>query len=339
MSYTAGAFEGSMQSQLSTNRARDDATAPFVSVVIPCLNEANTIDHVLQNLAKQYESSKYEIVVVDGMSTDSTRNIVKRFIDTHPSIRILLVDNPARNIPTALNLGIGKSSGDIIVRMDGHSFPSPNYVHRCVELLASSEAVVVGMPWHITAGANSLRARAIALALSHPFGVGNSKYHYSAGSAEYVDQVPFGTFGRDLWKEIGGFNEALLTNEDYEFNYRVRRRGGRLLLDGSGHCVYFARPTMCQLARQYLRYGFWKAQMVKLHPLSIRWRQLVAPGFVAMSVFLAPASYFWQQALWILAIILLTYFSLAFLFAFLVARKSSDLRLALLLPITFFLLH
>src|SRR5688572_20793448 len=109
---------------------------PSVSVVIPCFNEERFIGKVLENLATQYAHEDYEIIVVDGISTDDTRKAIGEFVSRHPALRVRIVDNPARNIPTALNLGIREASGEMIVRMDAHSIPSPGYVRRCVQLLS-----------------------------------------------------------------------------------------------------------------------------------------------------------------------------------------------------------
>ena len=128
-----------------------DAVAS-VSVVIPCFNEERFIGKVLEKLAGQYEHGRYEIVVVDGMSMDGTRGVIAGFAARNDGLRVRVVDNPARNIPAALNLGIKNARGDIIVRMDAHSVPSANYVRRCVELLSGGKASVVGMPWRIMPG-------------------------------------------------------------------------------------------------------------------------------------------------------------------------------------------
>ena len=107
-----------------------------VSVVIPCYNEANFIGKVLENLADQYESDRYEIIVVDGRSEDRTREEIEAFKSTRPELSVVLVDNPARNIPAALNLGVAAARGEIIARMDAHAVPSDGYVRRCVEVLS-----------------------------------------------------------------------------------------------------------------------------------------------------------------------------------------------------------
>jgi succinoglycan biosynthesis protein ExoA len=310
-----------------------------VSVVIPCFNEQQFISAVLNNLANQYQPDNYEILVVDGRSTDRTRQVIQEFAKNNAELRIRVVDNPARNIPTALNLGIRAASGEIIVRMDAHSIPSPGYVRRCVQLLSEDKAAVVGMPWHIKPGAETLMARAIALAVSHPFGIGDAKYRLTSSTAQLVDTVPFGAFKKSLWKEVGGFNEHLLTNEDYDFNYRVRKGNGLVLLDNGAHCDYYARPSLGQLAAQYLRYGSWKAQMVKSHPASIKLRHLVAPAFVSYILIALVAGLFWRPALVMLVAVVALYSLLAFIFASKLALRERDLRLAFLIPIVFFVIH
>jgi GT2 family glycosyltransferase len=250
------------------------------------------------------------------------------------------VDNPARNIPSALNLGIAAARGQMIVRMDAHSIPTSNYVRRCVEVLSDSEISVVGMPWRIRPGVDTTTAHSIALAVAHPFGIGDAKYRMPDSlKSQLVETVPFGAFRKTLWKDLGGFNGDLLTNEDYDFNYRVRQRGGKVLLDTAGYCNYFARPTFRDLAAQYYRYGSWKAQMVKLHPRSIKLRHLVAPLFVASVVTLGVLSLLTPLAAWLLTAILASYTMMSLLCAFSVARKGGEMKLIPAISVAFLILH
>ena len=318
----------------------DSKAEPRVSVVIPCFNEERFIGKVLENVASQYEAESFEIVIVDGMSEDGTRQVVSTFIEQNTHLRVRLVDNPLRHIPAALNRGIAEARGQIIVRMDAHSVPSPNYVRRCVELLEGGSAEVCGMPWRIEPGRDSLVARAIARAVAHPFGIGDAKYRQSdLSSPQFVDTVPFGAFSKSLWSEVGGFDEGLLSNEDYDFHYRVRQRGGRILLDASGYSSYFARPTLKDLARQYFRYGRWKAEMLKSHPRSVRARQLVAPAFVLSLVCLSLLGLLWSPALYLLLLMMACYSSLAILFAVRLAIKGREVGLVAVIPLVFFVIH
>jgi len=313
-----------------------------VSVVIPCYNEERFIGKALENLAHQFDNKRYEIIIVDGLSEDRTREVIAKFSKCHSEISVRIIDNPVGTIPKALNLGIAQAAGDIVVRMDAHAVPSQGYVRRCVALIRSGHASVVGAPCRVCPGADTLVARAIAIAVSHPFGIGDAKYRLRHGKAsqETVDTVAFGSFKKALWYELGGFNEKLLTNEDYDFNYRVRARGGVVMLDRSEHCDYFARGTLSELARQYFRYGGWKAQMVKLHPMSIKLRHLVAPGFVASIGALAVITLWWSIAWRVLASEVGTYLLLSLAFGYQAARRArGGFFMMLTMPVVFFTIH
>lgn len=308
-----------------------------VSVVIPCYNEERFIQRALEHLKGQYEATRYEIVVVDGQSTDRTRSIIAAFQRDHPDCAIRLVDNPARNIPTALNLGIQAAHGDIIARMDAHAIPSEDYIRDCVQALRETGAGVIGMPCRVQPGGDSFMARAIASAVSHPFGIGDATYRIggSGPRRESVDTVAFACFERKLWTELLGFNEALLANEDYDFNYRVRQSGREVILDRSGYCDYFARPTLAALVKQYFRYGAWKAQMIRLNPGSIRVRHLIAPLFVLSLFVLIIGSFISNFFLWILIIELGIYVLSSVLAAthIVLTTKANPVMLFLLPPI------
>ena len=318
------------------------ADSESVSVVIPCYNEERFIGKALEQLADQFEPDRYEIIVVDGMSDDRSRAVIDEFKTRRPDLAILLVDNPARNIPTALNMGIGAARGNIIARMDAHAVPSNGYIRRCVEVLKAGTAGAVGMPCMVRAGADTLVARGIAAAVSHPFGIGDAKYRLGSGGPqqEAVDTVAFACFRKSVWKELGGYNESLHTNEDYDFNYRVRRSGRQVILDRSGHCDYFARTTLKALASQYLRYGGWKAQMIRLHPRSTKLRHLVAPLFVASIVVLGIAGIVWKPAWWLLLVEVVTYLICALLAGWQAAKRSNNgLAMVLVMPLIFATIH
>lgn len=311
-----------------------------VSVVIPCYNEERFIGKALEQLARQFETDRYEIIVVDGLSNDNTRSVIEAFKKRRPELAISIVDNPARNIPTALNLGVAAAKGTIIARMDAHAAPSDGYIRRCVEVLQTKTVGVVGMPCLVRPGADTTMARAIAVAVSNPFGIGDAKYRLGAGgpAQEPVDTVAFACFRKSLWQELGGFNEALLANEDYDFNYRVRQSGRAVILDRGGHCDYFARTTAGKLAAQYWRYGGWKAEMIRRQPQSIKLRHLVAPVFVASLVILGIAGFFWPPAWWLLLIELGVYLLFA-LFAAVRAARKEGLITILVMPFIFAVIH
>jgi len=313
----------------------------FVSVVIPCLNEERFIAKTLNNLADQYDPQRYEIIIVDGLSKDRTREIITEFCQRRPDISVTLIDNPAGRIPAALNLGIQAARGEIIARLDAHAVASPGYIRRSVEVLRQEGVGVVGMPCNVCAGADSLTAKAIAMAVSHPFGIGDAKYRLGRSTTqEAVDTVAFASFRKELWREVGGFDERLSANEDYEFNYRVRLHGQTVLLDQVERCDYFARATLKDLCLQYWRYGRWKARMILDHPGSIKPRQVVAPVFVASLPLLLVTGFWLRPAWWLLAIELGAYLLLALFFAVRLARSlGAGVALIALLPLIFGIIH
>jgi glycosyltransferase involved in cell wall biosynthesis len=252
-----------------------------VSVIVPCYNEQATIRQLLEAIyAQTYPRADLEVVIADGMSSDNTRAEIVAFADSHPDLHIAVVDNPKRIIPAALNCALREAQGEIIIRLDGHSWPYPDYIERCVADLEAGLGANVGGAWEVRPGADGWSARAIAAAAAHPLGVGDALYRHAVKAAS-VDTVPFGAFKRELLATAGFFDETLLTNEDYEFNARIRKAGGVVWLDPAIRSVYFARSTFSALAKQYFRYGFWKWRMLRRYPETLRWRQGLPPLFTA----------------------------------------------------------
>lgn len=283
-------------------------TTPFVSVIVPCYNEEKTIRKLLEAVfAQTYPVVKMELVISDGMSTDGTREMIREFQEKHPALKIKVVDNTAGSIPAALNQAIRAARGEIIVRLDAHSMPIPEYVERCIAAHQAGKGDNVGGVWEIRPGADTWVAESIAFAAAHPLGVGDALYRLGAREGA-VDTVPFGSFRRDLIERIGFFDETLLSNEDYEFNARIRESGGVVWLDPSIRCVYFSRGTLRALAAQYWRYGFWKLQMLKRYPRTLRWRQALPPLFAANLLILSVLSLWLRPVLWLFALQWLVYF-------------------------------
>ncbi len=272
---------------------------PSVSIIIPCYNEQSTIRSLLEAIYGQtFPRRDLEVVIADGLSTDRTREEIAAFAAAHPDLKIVVVDNPMRHIPAALNTALRAASGEMIVRLDAHSRPYPDYVARSVADLEAGLGENVGGVWEICPGVETWVAKSIAAAAAHPLGVGDALYRHTERAA-HVDTVPFGAFKRELLALVGFFDESLLTNEDYEFNARIRARGGKIWLDPAIRSVYFARSTFGALARQYWRYGFWKYRMLRRYPKTLRWRQALPPLFVLSLLVLAGLGLFWR-GFWIL---------------------------------------
>jgi len=294
---------------------------PSVSIIIPCYNEQDTIHKLLEAIyAQSFPRVDLEVVIAEGLSTDGTRAQIAAFSDSHPDLHIAVVENPARSIPASLNCALKEAQGEVILRLDAHSMPYPDYVERSVADLEAGLGANVGGIWEIQPGAETWVARSIAAAASNPLGVGDALYRHTDKAAQ-VDTVPFGAFKRELLALIGFFDESLLSNEDYEFNARIRRAGGRIWLDPSIRSIYFARPTLAKLATQYSRYGFWKWRMLRRYPETLRWRQGLPPLFVLSLIVGAALAVF----LPIFRILLVTE-----IFIYLIALAAAGIRTAVL---------
>jgi len=313
--------------------------SPKVSVIVPCYNEQSTIRLLLEALHEQtFPRAEMEVIVADGLSTDGTRDAIAAFQKEFSELSVRVVENANRSIPAALNRAIEAARGEIIIRMDAHSKPYPDYVANSVSALLEGRGENVGGVWEIRPGAETWMAKSIAAAAAHPLGVGDALYRHTNQAAE-VDTVPFGAFYRALIERIGAFDESLLTNEDYEFNVRIRRSGGKIWLDPAIRSVYFARASLLELIRQYWRYGFWKWRMLRRYPDTLRWRQALPPLFVLSVVSLAILSFFLPCARFLLAVELILYASIMVLAGGLAAYRQRELYLLAGLPLAISAMH
>ena len=246
----------------------------LVTVIIPAANEEAHLGACLESVQTQ-EYRRLQIVVVDGASTDGTCDVVRSRMAEDP--RIELMHNPRRNIPSSLNIALGAARGRWLVRVDAHSTVGPSYVAIAVDLLREGRWGGVGGRKDAV-GATSA-GRAIAAALGSRMGVGNSTYHHGT-SVQVVEHLPFGAYPTDLVRQVGGWDERLFANEDFEFDHRVRQAGWQLLFDPRLVIRWQCRQSVPALFRQYHRYGRGKVDVARLHPDSLSLRHLLPPVLV-----------------------------------------------------------
>jgi GT2 family glycosyltransferase len=274
-----------------------------------------------------------EILVADGMSTDSSRRIVSEFAGRHANVGLL--DNEKKIAPAAFNLGIRNARGSIVAIIGAHCFLAPDYISTCVHYLSTGEADCVGGP--IESVGEGFWGQAISLAMSSPFGVGDAHFRYSH-QERYVDTLAFGAYRREVFDRIGLFDEKLVRNQDYDLNYRLRKAGGKILLTPAIKSRYYTRSSLKKLWSQYFQYGFWKVQMLRKHPRSVRVRQLVPPLFILALLLSGALSAISNLAAWVSALVVTGYLSLSLAFSSFIAVHKSWQYFPVL-PVVFACLH
>lgn len=253
-----------------------------VSVVVPVYNEEKYIKRMIDSLINQdYDREKIEIIFVDGNSTDKTVEIIREVM-SQVEIDYKILNNPKRVQPSSVNIGIKNSKNDIIVRLDAHSEYPNNYISKCVYYLNNTDADNVGCL--LQSKGNSKIGNAIAKVVSSKFGVGNSGFRVNETNG-YVDTVPFGTFKRKLFEKIGYFNEELIRSEDNEFNYRIRKNGGKIYLFCDTSAIYFPRDTILKLMEMGFENGKWATYTGYIIPGSMGIRHFIPLLFVMGLIF------------------------------------------------------
>lgn len=311
-----------------------------MSVILPCYNEEKYIKGCIESIiSNDYDKNKMEILIIDGMSSDRSRDIVKEYTDIYSYIK--LIDNPKRYQTYALNLGITIAKGDTIIRIDCHATYSKHYIEKIVQWMQKEEIDNVGGVCVARASADSNIARAIALAISHPFGVGNSYFRVGLKGPKYVDTVPFGAFRKSIFEKIGLFEETFIASEDDEFNYRIIRNGGKILLDPEIYSYYYARDNLKALWKQFFKYGYYKVLVLSKYKSISSYRQVIPSLFIIFIVvgsvvsFIKPLLFKFYTIPIALYIFLCLFFSLKMITTF----DSRTLKTLLLLPLVFMTLH
>ncbi|MGQ9570481.1 MAG: glycosyltransferase family 2 protein [Thermodesulfovibrionales bacterium] len=310
---------------------------PIVSIIIPCRNEEKFIGKCLDSIIENdYPKDRLEVLVVDGMSEDKTRAIVTAYSEKLSFIK--LFDNFQKIVPTAMNIGIKNALGSIIIRMDAHNRYSKDYISKCVKYLYEYNVDNIGGICITLPGNNTLVAEAIALALSHSFGVGNAYFRTGSKEPKYVDTVPFGCYKKEVFERIGFYDEDLIRNEDDEFNLRLIKNGGKILLVPDIVSYYYARDSFSKLWKMYFQYGYFKPFVAKKSGTILTWRQLIPPIFISSLALTFLLSLISKPFLWLFVTIFSVYLSANLVFSFKIAIRKG-LKYLPILPIVFFTLH
>jgi succinoglycan biosynthesis protein ExoA len=316
----------------------DPATAPSVSVIIVARNEEANIDRCLAQIVGQdYPHERLEVIVVDGLSTDRTREIVKSFANRGVPVRVLT--NPARGRTQGLNLAIRVARGSVIARVDARTVVDADYLRRCVQTLLATGADNVGGVQRPLPRGRGVVQRAIEIAMSHPLGVGGAEFRRGRRSGD-VDTVYLGCFRRDVFERVGLFDEtAAVISEDTDINYRIRQAGGRVYLNADVVAYYDPRDNFRDFWRLYLRYGGGKAGFLLKHRRLAAARQVALATFVGALGLLALASPFSGVSRALFAGLLAVYLTGNLVISTATAVRASHLALVPALSIAFACIH
>ena len=275
-----------------------EADVPRVTVIAPCRNEAGFIRKAISTiLANDYPAESIELLVVDGMSTDGTREIVREMAEQDNRIRLL--DNPKRIVPSAMNIGIRAACGDYIARIDCHSVFASDYISKSIEVSRRTGADGVGGYMKTLPVNETAVATAIAAAMSCTFGVGNSAFR-TGGPEQEVDAMPFGTVKKEIFSRVGMFDERLVRNQDIELYGRIREAGGRIVISPEIKLSYYSRATYRGLWQQSFNNGLWNLYTVWLTGGGLSLRHFVPMFFVFGLFTFGAGAFFWRPLVWVL---------------------------------------
>ncbi len=257
---------------------------PKVSVIIPARNEENFIEKCIESfLTCDYPKELIEVIVVDGMSEDRTREIVGEI--SRRDDRVLLIDNEKKITPVAMNLGVKTSKSDYIFFSGAHSEMPSNYISKCIKHAVETGADNVGGVMKTEPRVKSAVGIAISKVLSSPLGVGGAKFRTGVSKPTEVDTVPFGCYKREVFDTIGYFNEKLVRNQDIEFNLRLKRAGGKIILFPDIELTYYSRSTLEELWKNNFGNGFWVVAAKRYAEVPYSTRHLVPLAFVLFLLF------------------------------------------------------
>ncbi|SHL05406.1 glycosyltransferase family 2 protein [Xylanibacter ruminicola] len=309
-----------------------------VSVICPVFNEEAFIEACIISIIEQdYPQDAMEILFVDGRSTDHTVDIIRRYMEQYPFIKLL--DNPERIVPHALNRGLQAAKGEVIMRLDGHCTYPTNYISELVKYLYLLNADNVGGVWSTQPAKDTPVCQAIALASSHPFGVGGSMHKIGASKIMETDTVPFGCYKREIFEKTGPFDTDLVRNQDDEFNGRLQNLGGKIYLIPQVVINYTARDTLCKMRKMYYQYGLYKPLVNKKLGAPTTVRQFFPLFFLLGLVFGGIGSLLSPFILQVYTTILLLYLFVGIVVGSMGAIRAHQPLLVLLMPYVFFSIH
>lgn len=307
---------------------------PFVSVVIPMLNEAANIRRCVESILQQtYPSERLEVIVVDGISDDGSREILCELSGQYGNVHFF--DNPLRITSRALNIGVNHARGDVIIILGAHSKIVPNFIELNIEKMLTRGEVCTGGT-QINVGETYLQ-RVIGAGMASRFGIPTAPYRYETRE-RYVDTVVYAAYRREILAEVGLFEEELHLAEDAELNWRIRQAGHKIFFSPDIVSYYYPRPTLGELAKQFFNYGLMRVNVIKKHPDAFRLLHVLPATAIVSSLALLALSFFNVVFLYLL-LGLAGVYATGILFGSIITAAQTRWRFLPALPAVFFTLH
>jgi len=315
-----------------------DEGKPVCSIIIPVRNEETSIAKCLDAIfSNDYPKDRIEIIVVDGQSDDETLRVLQNYITEHPYAQIKVLKNPKKIAPAGMNVGIKHAEGSVIAIVGAHNYISKNYLSVAVKHLEENKAECVGGIGKCIPTNQTPISQAISFVMNSKFGVGNS-FRTAKEGIKYVDTVPSPVYKKDVFKKIGLFDEELVRNQDIEFNLRLKKAGGRVLLVPDIVSYYHARATLRALAKQNFWNGFWVIYSTKFAKMPFSLRHLIPFVFVVSLVSSLILSLFYYPFIYLFAFILGLYLIVNVFFSAKISFQNG-LKYFPVLILSFFTLH
>jgi glycosyltransferase involved in cell wall biosynthesis len=307
----------------------------MISFILPIRNEVQSIEKTIQSICSQTIDNDFEIIVADGMSTDGTSEIIEGYSKNDE--RIHIINNPDRIVSTGFNRALSRAKGNIIIRVDGHCEIELDYIQKCLGCLEKINADCVGgATEHVASG---LVGKSIKLAQSSFFGVGGVSFRKNIEKGQYVDTLAFGAYKREVFDQLGGYDEELVRNQDDEFNFRMIQNDMKIWLDPSIKSTYTPRNSFMSLFKQYFQYGFYKVRVMQKRKGLASWRHLVPIVFV-LSLLIGFFLFIIKSDPFFLFLVGMPYLLFSLICTLLEIFKSPKHVFSLtLIPLTFFILH
>jgi glycosyltransferase involved in cell wall biosynthesis len=307
-----------------------------VSIIVPCYNEAAHIERFISNIVACEKPESFEVIVVDGMSTDGTREKIMELVGKYKWLFLMTNDKHYTSI--SLNIGIRGSRGDVIIRMDVHTEYHPKYIMECLRNIQNKKGANVGGPWLPLLDPDNYIQYSIALAFSSPFAIGPAKGH----DAQYegiVDTVYLGCWEKSTLLKVGLFDESLIRNQDDELCFRIKEAGLVNYQDPKIISWYCPRASIPKLFRQYFQYGYWKMRVIKKHGRPASFRHLVPSLALLLGACLAIGSFFSLGSFYALLFLASVYIVLDIFFALKIAFGCQRKTVCFILPLVLSVFH